>query len=155
MLYSIRGEMTEAILATTLPFANEFANILTSSGARAFKDLYVATPSSAFQTMSKTLIDLLALSGIVLGSVRAAEAHGKMVGVIKGVGTLLIAFVIPNLFLHAAMSALCRNCGPASTAATGMVLVGALVALEVLFGRAVLRVVHDSHESRHVQLKPL
>jgi len=65
----------------------------------------------------------------------------------------VIAFAVPNLFLHAAMSTLCRQCGPVSMAAVGMVLVGLLVALEVVFARTVLHMAHEPHHGAVVEDK--
>ena len=63
-----------------LPFANEIANVLTESGVLLFKGVYQAAPTETGPIISKTLIDFVALAGIVAGSIEVAELEGPKAG---------------------------------------------------------------------------
>lgn len=135
----------ESTLAMTLPFANEIAGVLTASGLSMFANLYVPVASTSVQMLSKLLIDFVALSGIMLNTVRATLEGGKVAGLVKGVGVLLIAFVVPNLFLHAAMEATCGGCGPGAKILVGVALVAGLTGLEVALDRFVVKRLSRRH----------
>jgi hypothetical protein len=131
-------EQFETIASILLPFANEIANVLTSSkiklrGNEYFRNLYQDIPKTKIQKFSHILIDFIALSGIILSAVKAAEKHGKRAGIIKGVGVLIIAYIIPNLTIHTFMNKLCYRCSPSQKIFIGLLLVAGLTLFEYIF----------------------
>jgi len=131
-------EQVETIASIILPFSNEIASVLTSShfqwkGSESFRNLYAEVPITTTQKFSHMFIDFLALSGIILSSVRTGIKHGKFAGVIKGIGVLIIAFVIPNLTIHSFMNKICFRCSPLQKIFIGLLLVAGLTAFELLF----------------------
>ena len=115
-----------------LPFANEIANVLTESGVLLFKGVYQAAPTKTGPIISKTIIDFLALAGIVAGSIEVAELEGPKAGTVHGALVLFAAFVVPNLTFHALTNKFCKRvkCNPAIKIAFGFFLIALLVVLE-------------------------
>ena len=143
-------QMIESVVASTLPFANELASVLTSSGASPFRNLYVESAHTVTQKLSKQVIDFAALFGILMNAVLAAQKHGKRAGLVKGFGVLVIAFVIPNLYMHEAIERLCHGCGSAPKLMVGLFLIGVLTGVEVLFDRMVVeRIARRHHDNPH------
>ena len=107
-----------SILFYVVPFSNEMANTLASSGYRIFKDIYGDcvdgyTVNSRvlkkrhidiFCTLKKNLFkiifDLIALIGILFNVVAYSVSGGFFTGFMKGILLLLLSFIIPNMFLH-------------------------------------------------------
>ena len=138
-------DKVETIAAIVLPFANEIASVLTSShvkfrGHESFSNLYAAVQKTKMQKFSHIVIDFIALSGIILNAVRTAEKHGKMAGLVKGVGVLLIAFIIPTLTMHAFMDNVCRRCSPKMKIFIGLLLIATLTGFEYLFEHFIVEV---------------
>ena len=134
------------IVRTILPFSNEVANVLTSSGLAIFSGLYKDVPKTRKQKISKTLIDLIALSGIILNAAHTAAKHGETAGITKGVVVILIAFVIPNLTFHTIVKKMCHRCGKGKKLLFGLFLIAILSGLEFLID---FLVVERLHEEKH------
>lgn len=107
----------EIILFLT-PFFNEFANLFTLTLLVPYFgfNLYPHYAHSSSEILLKTVIDFIALGGIVGNSVYAAlqAAHDSyseafINGVVRGLSYLLYAFVIPNLFMQRILSVLPMN----------------------------------------------
>jgi hypothetical protein len=106
------------ILSYILPFINEIANVLTYSNIKLFENLYrhcidkyliphniVKTISKKklcndWDTISKLLIDVLALLGIIINIAKNAIQFGYLTSIINGFIVVLISFVLPNLYLY-------------------------------------------------------
>ena len=103
-----------------LPFFNEVANILTSSGIPIFKNLYVTCiyPSmipanvrkyvsdclcTPQKNLSHMIIDIIALIGIILNIVKNSVQYNYTVGVLTGISIVLTSFILPNMFLHSSI----------------------------------------------------
>lgn len=89
------------------PFFNEFANLFTLTlFLPLYKlNLYAHHPTSMFEVLIKSLIDMIALSGIAANAafVASHEEDPHMafkLGTFKGVAYLFFAFMIPNLFME-------------------------------------------------------
>ena len=145
--------IAEKTIGIILPFSNEIANVLTSSGMIIFKGLYMDHPITTTQKLSKVLIDFVALAGIIFNAVSAAELHGKFAGLIKGVGVLLIAFIIPNLTIHDLLDKFCFLCSPIQKIGLGLLFIGMLSGFEFLFDRFIVesRFIAEKEEKRHMK----
>jgi hypothetical protein len=120
----------ELILSIILPFFNEISNILTSSGIKKFQHLYPDVPTLKKEKLSKLFIDFISLVGIIISTVRTTKKHGKRAGIIKGIGVLLLAYVIPSLTIHSVIETVCSNCGPIPKIIIGLILIGCLIGFE-------------------------
>ena len=106
------------ILSYVLPFVNEVANILTYSNIKIFKNLYrhcidkYLIPHNIIKsisknklcndwdTVSKILIDMIALFGIIINIAKNAIQFGYLTSILNGFIVIFISFVIPNLYLY-------------------------------------------------------
>tara|TARA_Y100001980_G_C14539664_1_gene317158 strand:- start:1436 stop:1912 length:477 start_codon:yes stop_codon:yes gene_type:complete len=99
--------MTE--YAKILSFSNEIANALSQHDSLHF--LYPHAPKSFREEAIKTLIDLVALISI---SVQVIDVYEKTKSRNKALataaGNLLVAFMIPNLFMKDAIDITCPEC---------------------------------------------
>jgi hypothetical protein len=109
-------------LAFILPFTNEFANVLTSSGYKSFEHLYRPCIDRFLideqelkyikehkicknkNVIYKLLIDFIALIGIILNISRSTLENGYTAGVLSGINIVMLSFIIPNLYLHKLIS---------------------------------------------------
>ena len=137
----------EAVRMIT-PFANELANVLTTStvkiaGYQLFKNLYKDMPKTGGQKISKVLIDLIALFGIILNVAHVASLYGEKAGIAKGAAIVVLAFVIPNLTFHAIIHRFCFRCPPWAKLAFGLFLIGLLSGAELLFDYLVVEKLHE------------
>ena len=140
----------EAIRMIT-PFANEIANVLTTStvkiaGKQLFKNLYRDMPLTTGQKISKVLIDLIALAGIILNVAHVASLHGERAGIAKGLAIVVLAFVIPNLTFHAIIDKVCYRCKPWMKLVFGLFLVGVLSGVELAFDYLVVERLHETKQ---------
>ena len=133
-------------LRMILPFSNEMANVLTSSGLLIFSGLYKDIPKTKKQKFSKTMIDLIALSGIILNAAHVAAKHGEKAGIIKGIIVILIAFVIPNLTFHTIVQKMCHRCGKGKKLLFGLFLIAILSGLEFLIDFLLIERLHEDKE---------
>lgn len=133
-----------------LPFTNEFAKVIDSSGI--LPGLYKECAHSNVEILSKLSIDLLALSGIAWNVAHTAQKHGEQAGLKHGVIILLLAYIIPNLtmdtLIHTVSGAF-RIAGAEPSkfmkALIGCVFIGVLLLLERFV--AELAGVHGSKKS--------
>jgi len=106
------------IISFIFPFINEIANVLTSSGYKPFKNLYkpcidrflINDEELQYITKNKvcknthliykSIIDFIALIGIILNIARNTVQNGYIDGVLSGINIIIFSFIIPNLFLH-------------------------------------------------------
>ena len=135
-----------------MPFSNEVANVLTTSGFAIFSGLYKDLPKTNAQKMSKMVFDLVALIGIILNAVHTTKAYGTTAGLIKGVVVIIIAFVIPNLTFHTIIEKVCKRCNHFTKLLFGLFLIALLTGFEFLFDHYILELFHedkseDSEES--------
>ena len=114
-----------------LPFTNEFAKVIDSSGI--LPGLYKECAHSNVEILSKLSIDLLALSGIAWNVAHTAQKHGEQAGLKHGVIILLLAYIIPNLamepLIHTISDAI-RIENEFMKALIGCVFIGVLLLLE-------------------------
>jgi len=106
------------ILIIFLPFTNEIANVLTASKIPLFENLYkqcidpYILDNKLLKKISekkickgknilyRLLIDLIALSGILLLVAKNAINYNYTTAILSGLNIILLSFIIPNLFLH-------------------------------------------------------
>jgi len=92
-----------------LPFANEFANALTISGAldnTPFKRLYTPCDEKLTKQLQSSVIDFIALFGIMWNVAYMGSKHGTKMGVIYGIVILLLSFIVPNLLMEPIINSL-------------------------------------------------
>jgi len=129
-----------------LPFSNEVGNVLTLSGLKIFSGLYKDVPKTKKQKLSKTMIDLISLAGIILNAAHVAAEHGETAGIVKGVGIILIAFVIPNLTFHTLLHKFGLRRKSWQKLLFGLVLIGILTGLELLFEYYIVEKLHSKKQ---------
>jgi hypothetical protein len=128
-------------LEVLLPFTNDIANVFSSSGIKKLKKLYKENPTTKAENISKLLIDLISLTGILLTTVRTTKKHGTKVGLIKGVMELMIAFVIiPLLDIPSIMNKMCyKKCYPLQKIIVGILIIGMIIGIEFLFDKYIIK----------------
>ena len=139
-------------MASALAFSNEISSVLTSSGIAIFSGLYQHNPKGLRANISKTLIDFVALIGIVMASVNTASEIGSTAGIIQGALVLLVAFVIPNLTFHSLTDKFCGKCKPIPKLAFGLSLIGILFLVEKYVVHGIVHSFAESHEESHDEL---
>ena len=106
------------VLSYVLPFFNEIANILTSTDLPMFRGLYkkcidkYLLPHNVIKTISKDkicttrdvisklIIDILSLLGLVINIAKNAIHHGYLTSILNGIFVVIISIIIPNLYLQ-------------------------------------------------------
>jgi hypothetical protein len=128
-------------LEVLLPFTNDIANVLSSSGIKRLQKLYKENPITKVEYISKLLIDLISLTGILLTTVRTTKKHGTKLGLIKGVMELMIAFVIvPLLDIPSIMNKMCyKKCYPLQKIIVGILIIGMIIGIEFLFDKYIIK----------------
>tara|TARA_Y100000768_G_scaffold364597_1_gene325162 strand:- start:97 stop:498 length:402 start_codon:yes stop_codon:yes gene_type:complete len=125
--------MSSLLLRHTIPFANEFANLLTIAFPKLFQ-IYKLYPTTANEALAKALIDAVALFGISWNSIYVALQHKTLyAGLVKATVLLVLAFVVPNLYMSAMVEAgtkLVERDTPATKLTLGILVVLVLVVLE-------------------------
>lgn len=98
------------------PFFNEFANLFTLTFfLPLYKlNLYAHHPHSMMEVFIKSLIDMIALTGIAANASHVASQEsdselGFELGVAKAFLYLVFAFMIPNLFMEDFLNMLPKN----------------------------------------------
>ena len=92
--------MISSVLQFVMPFANEIANALTISKEPGFERLYVPCPHGWVELGEKTIIDVIALTSILWNVSIVGSKQGEMAGLARGFMLIIVAFVIPNLFME-------------------------------------------------------
>ena len=95
------------ILKFIMPFSNEISNALTISEEGIFKRLYVACPHNWSEIGSKTFIDVLALIAICWNVADTSHYNNVKKGVLVGILLIILAFIIPNLFMESFVNKMC------------------------------------------------
>ena len=134
-------------LKSVLPFSNEVANVLTSSGFAIFSGLYKDAPKTNKQRLSKMVFDLVALVGIILNAVHVTRDHGATAGLLKGIVVIIIAFVIPNLTFHAIIERICKRCNHLTKLFFGLFLIGLLTGFEIIFDHFIIELFHEDEHT--------
>lgn len=98
-----------SILLNILPFTNEIANVLTVSDIPGFNHFYLECPSNFKEQIIKTIIDLISLIGIIWSVCLITENKGLTSGLVNGIMIIILAFVIPNLFMRRLVESICGN----------------------------------------------
>jgi len=132
--------------STILPFSNEVLSVLTSSGLPIFAGLYEASPSTLRQTITKSLIDTTALSGIILAATATAAAHGSTSGAVQGIAIILVAFTLPGLTFHPLTHKFCHSCSPSKKILFGLVLISILFLVERYVVHPIAHSYSESHD---------
>lgn len=132
------------VIRTIMPFSNEFGNILTLSGLKIFNGLYKDEPKTKKEKLSKVLIDLIALTGIILNVAHVAAKHGQIAGIVKGIIVVIIAFIIPNLTFHTIIKKFGLRRKPWQKLIFGLLLIGALTGLEILLDFLIVERLHKA-----------
>ena len=91
------------VLLFILPFANEITNLLTLTifDPQYNIKLYYHHPKNLDQDIQKTIIDLIALSGILYISAQEAKDTDNILnGFMIGFLYVLFAFSVPNIFMN-------------------------------------------------------
>ena len=98
------------------PFFNEFANLFTLTVfLPLYKlNLYAHHPHSMMEVFIKSLIDMIALTGIAANASHVASHEsdselGFELGIVKAFLYLVFAFMIPNLFMEDFLNMLPKN----------------------------------------------
>jgi len=141
------------ILSFILPFANEMANVLTSSGLPLFKNLYKQCidgflVDSSFikyipkdkicqdrHVFRKIIIDLIALTGIILNIGKNSIRYDYLTGILSGISIIIFSFILPNLFLHKTVHNLMERFNFKSSYISiiiGFILIGILLGLSMV-----------------------
>lgn len=107
---------TSDFLLFITPFFNEFANLFTLTFfLPLYKlNLYAHHPHSMMEVFIKSLIDMIALTGIAANASHVASQEsdselGFELGVVKAFLYLVFAFMIPNLFMEDFLNMLPKN----------------------------------------------
>ena len=95
------------VLKFIMPFSNEIANALTISGEGEFKRVYKACPESWTEMEIKTIIDVLALTAICWNVSEVSYTDGVKKGILIGIMLIIVAFIIPNLFMEPFVNKIC------------------------------------------------
>ena len=147
-------------LAVFLPFTNEISNVLTSSGLPFFKNLYkqcidpfiideellkfinVDKICKQKHIISKLVIDLIALIGIIIYIGKNSIKYDLLTGILSGSMMVLFSFIIPNLFLHKTIHFIMKTfnlSGPFYSIAIGFFCIGILLISTILLEKIIIR----------------
>jgi hypothetical protein len=123
----------ETIIMIVLPFTNEFASILEESHIKCFDGLYASIPNNNKQKIIKLLIDMISYIGIIVNTSVSTNEYGKIPGILKGFGVLVISFFIPNLSFHYLIDHICNSSDSKKRLMFGLILIGILIAFEFAY----------------------
>tara|TARA_Y100000741_G_C18240221_1_gene553377 strand:- start:478 stop:981 length:504 start_codon:yes stop_codon:yes gene_type:complete len=89
------------VYAAFMPFINEIFNLLTITVTKPYYNvvLYPHHPNGMNQVILKTLIDTLAVTGIVVNAAKYTGTHSLDVGIVKGCLYAFFTFFLPNVFM--------------------------------------------------------
>ena len=95
------------VLKFIMPFSNEIANALTISKEGEFKRIYKACPGSWQEMEIKTVIDVIALTAICWNVADVSYYDGVKKGLLIGIMLIIVAFIMPNLFMEPFVNNIC------------------------------------------------
>lgn len=90
------------IYAAIMPFINEFANLFTITYFKPYykTELYPHHANTLGETIRKSLIDMLAITGIAANASGYGQHYSRSVGLVKGSLFAFFTFFIPNVFME-------------------------------------------------------
>ena len=97
------------VLKFIMPFSNEIANALTISREGVFKRIYKSCPHKWSEIEIKTVIDVLALTAICWNVADVSYSDGVKRGLLMGIMLIVVAFIIPNLFMEPFVNKICNT----------------------------------------------
>ena len=112
-------------------FSNEIAGAIALHPK--LKWLYAHHPYGLNEELSKTIIDTVALTSICMLAVESYKKNkDDKDALAAGLGTLVVAFIVPNLLLGKTVEAICKGgkCSNIGKVAVALALVGVLYKLE-------------------------
>lgn len=110
--------------------SKDISNVFTSSGMVISTSLYTYSMGSMSESISKTLLESLGLSGIIVASVYTSKEEGTISGIVRGILVLLVSFVIPNLTLHIFPNMFRRKLAAVNKAVFGISILSILALIE-------------------------
>jgi hypothetical protein len=95
-------DSTYGLYAALMPFINEFLNLFTLTIFAPYFgfELYPHRPKTIKEGILKTMIDTLAITGIVANASYYGGQYSRDIGFVKGVLYAFFTFFIPNLFMN-------------------------------------------------------
>jgi len=97
------------VLKFIMPFSNEIANALTISKEGEFRRIYKSCPETWIEIETKTVIDVLALTAICWNVAELSYTDGVKKGLLMGFMLIVVAFIIPNLFMEPFVNNICKT----------------------------------------------
>jgi hypothetical protein len=129
----MNGNLIESLVMIILPFTNEFASILDESHIKCFTGLYASIPENNKQKILKLIIDMISYVGIIVNTSVSTEEYGKIPGILKGIGVLIISFFIPNLSFHYLIDHICSTSDSKKRLSFGILLIIILISFEIAY----------------------
>lgn len=123
--------MVQAGIYSKTAFANEIAGAVALHPK--LKWLYAHHPHGLGEELTKTVIDTVALTSICMLAVESYKKNkDDKDALATGLGTLVVAFIVPNLLLGKTVEVICKGgkCSSGGKVAVALVLVGVLYKLE-------------------------
>ena len=142
------------ILSYVLPFSNEIANILTSSGIKLFDGVYkhcidkYLIPQNILKIISKDKIcnqrdiiskimfDIISFIGIIIYISKNAIQYGYLTGILNGINIILFSFILPNLYMFRLIRVIrsyFKLKNKYNTILVGLLFIGVLIGFTILF----------------------
>ena len=110
--------------------SKDISNVFTSSGMLIFTSLYTYSTGSMYESIYKTLLGSLGLSGIIVASVYTSKENGTISGIVRGILVLLVSFVIPTLTLHISPNMFHRKLADVKKVVFGISILSIIVLIE-------------------------
>jgi len=153
------------VLSFTLPFANEMANVLTTSKHPWFKSLYKPCIEPFLiddkikikkenicnrkYILNKMIVDLIALLGINMLIAKNAIKYGFSEAVVAGFMIIFLSFIFPNMFLHKILHFLEKRFKIKSSYGimfAGFIVIGILVFIAYILENMIQKYFSDKHD---------
>ena len=133
-----------------LPFSNEVCNVLTMAKILSFYNHH----AFGVNLLKKTFIDLIALVAIVWNTAYITyKTQDSFLGLGKGIITLIVSFIIPNLFMHNIIDFILKitgiKRGMISILIIGFIIILLLLGLELLLDKLIIYIVNKN--KKHVE----
>ena len=126
--------MLISTLRFLMPFANDIANALTISREPGFERFYVPCTHNWTELEEKTIVDVIALTGILWAVAIVGSKRGEMAGLAKGFMLIIVAFMIPNLFMEDFVEFFCGSKDEEIKCSHHVKLVVAIIFVIILLG---------------------
>lgn len=94
------------LYAALMPFINEIMNLLTLTIFKPYFgfEIYPHHPKTTKEGILKTVIDTLAITGIVANASHYGGHYSRDIGFVKGTLYAFFTFLIPNLFMNSVLT---------------------------------------------------